>query len=295
MGQPRERGILSNTFDGILASALGTLMIYPFVRAKEMLSIHPDTPPQQKVERYMYALPQFIRERGAASLFTNYAKYAVRIPAITFDLVLFHSLKNILFSPRRIHPAEIPWIPSFLIAGSTAGIRYFLYEPVRIACEKAVLSESNVKDMAREVSNSLKNRYQNKGFKGLHSNLGLNLPVLMIARGFQLATIDASMESMKYDEGHTSLFRKFLLCFSITVLSRFFTFPLELARDKSFYDDKNHGKNTQKLFKNALTEVKTGGMDLFRRATGRAFVASSSAMSFALFYHFRDDAMKQRY
>lgn len=282
--QRHQRGFFSNLFDGFFAGILGTMTIQPWVAARKMLSIRPETTPQEKAERYAYALPQLLRQKGVGALWEGYRTSLLKSPAIALDLLIFHTLKN------SSHPNS--WLSSVFLASNAAALRYLLYHPVWISAENMTLDRGfSVKDHFNNIKNAVRYRYQAQGFKGMYPNLAINLPYLMVLKGIQLGTIDRSMTTMRYNEGNTSLFRKFLVCYSVTIIARFLTYPIELVKDQMVHEEGGSFFNTIKDVVNRAKGVIKSGHWTFRKATSRSFQASSSALAFAMFYHLRDEAL----
>jgi len=278
--QRNERGFFSNLFDAFFVGALGVVTVEPWVAARRMLSIKPETSPQEKAERYAYALPQLLREKGVGSLWAGYKTSLLKAPAIALDLLIFHTMKG------SAYPHS--WLSNVFLASQAAAFSYFLYQPIWSSMKNMIFSQGgNYKDYYYDIKNTVRNNYQNHGFRGLYPNMIANLPYIMLFKGIQLGTIDRSMTTMRYNEGNTSLFRKFLVCYSITIIARFVTYPLELAKSKvsdsgsAFSTVKNLVSETQRV-------VRTGEWN-FRKATSRSFQASSSCLAFAMFYHLRDE------
>jgi len=249
-----------------------------------MLSIKPETTPQEKAERYAYALPQLLREKGVAALWQGYGTSMIKAPAIALDLLIFHTMKN------NSHPSS--WLSNVFLASNATALRYFLYQPIWSCLENMTFDRGvNAKGHFNNIKNAMRNRYQAQGFKGLYPNLPVNLPYLMMLRGIQLGTIDRSMTTMRYNEGNTSLFRKFLVCYSVTIIARFLTYPIELVKDQMRYEEAGNFFSTIKNVINRAKGVVRSGQWTFRKATSRSFQASSSALAFAMFYHLRDEAL----
>jgi len=288
--QPRERGIFSAIFDGSLSSVLGTLIVYPFVQARRLLSIRPEMTLPEKLERYRYALPQILESKGIAAIYGEYGAYLAKAPGLALDLVFFNTLKRMFYSSSRVHPADIGWLSHFFLAASATGLRYMLYQPIGDSLQKMNFNQGSAQEHLNTLKNNLQNKYKAGGLNSLYPKIGINLPLFMIFRGLQLGSIDRSFTTIKYRDGHSSLFRKFLLCFSFTIMARFITYPLETARQNLYYDEGSAGKQFKNWIKKAIGILRSFNMEIFRQATSKSFVASSSAMTFALFYHFRDDA-----
>lgn len=282
--QRNQRGFFSNLFDSAFVSSLAILTIQPWVTARKMLSIRPETTPQEKAERYRYALPQLLREKGVASLWQGYGTSMIKAPAIALDLLIFHTMKDSSY--------PYSWLSNVFLASNATALRYFLYQPIWISIENMTLDRGfSAKDHFNNVKNAVRHRYQAHGFKGLYPNLPVNLPYLMMLRGIQLGTIDRSMQTMRYNEGNTSLFRKFLVCYSVTIIARFLTYPIELVKNKMRHEEAGSFFSTIKNVISRAKGVVSSGEWTFRQATARSFQASSSALAFAMFYHLRDEPL----
>lgn len=292
---PRDKNFFFNAVNASLSSILGSLLTYPFIKARSMLSISPEMPTNERMMRYTRGLPQLIAQNGVMTLFKGYDTYAVMVPALTLDLAFFYFLKSVIYPRRYFREADLPWFANSSLAGIATIMRYVIYQPFADAHTRVTSYTSSLKgsELLKEMNVSMQNTVKNKGIGGLYEGFLKNIPGLVVFRAMQLGTLETLFQRLRYQNGHTSLFKKFIICYGVTVISKYVSYPFDLARQLIVTDGLENSEVVKKYVK-IMKEMfgRNNFLDHYKKATTRAFQASGSTLALCIFFHLNDDVQK---